>query len=241
MDYKIPEPVGNFDWGNLVVDLLASIDNLESLKKEINRTIREKLYLAYLWYLEYKDAPRDYLIDHDVSVEFYKSLFDDHTANELSDLYLGHLLQHAFVGGEIPKYDPYEIPGIRESPSEEFNSLFEKRNGRIYLKLKVDPPYFKPLESELNDLGLPDKEFYTTKEVCGVLDLHPDTFRYRVRKGIYPEPKNRAGDKRRFTYEESRRLFELQRRCRGRNIIQGNAEGWILGKFLSWIEIHGDG
>jgi hypothetical protein len=209
MDYKIPEPAGNVDWGNLAVDLLASIDNLESLRKKINQTIREKLYLAYLWYLKYKDTPKDYLIDHDVSVEFYKSLFDDPTANEPSDLYLGHLLQHAFVGGEIPKYNPYEIPGIHESPSKEYGNHFEERNGKRYIKLKIDPPYFKPLEPKLNDLGLPDKEFYTTKEVCGVLDLHPDTFRYRLRKGIYPEPKYKAGDKRRFTYEEAKEIIRI--------------------------------
>lgn len=67
----------------------------------------------------------------------------------------------------------------------------------------------KESESEPNDLGLPEKEFYTTKEVCGVLDLHPDTFRYRLRKGIYPEPKNWAGDKRRFTYDEVAEIVRI--------------------------------
>ena len=99
--------------------------------------------------------------------------------------------------------------GFHESPSKEYGNHFEERNGKRYIKLKIDPPYFKPLEPKLNDLGLPDKEFYTTKEVCGVLDLHPDTFRYRLRKGIYPEPKNRAGDKRRFIYEEVKEIIEI--------------------------------
>lgn len=202
MECDASEPVGNFEWGNFVVDLLASIDNLEFLKKKINQAIREKLYLAYLWYIKYKDTPKDYLIDHDVSVDFYKSLFDDPTANEPSELYQDHLLKQAFVDSEISKYNPSEIPRIYESPPKEHKSPFEERNGRRYIRLKVDPPFLKPMNPELNDLGLPDKEFYTTGDLFRLLDLHPDTFRYRLRSGIYPEAKNRSGDKRRFTYEE---------------------------------------
>lgn len=207
MDFKIPEPIGDFEWGNLVADLLAENDDLEALKKNISKSVREKLYLAHLWYLKYKDAPQDYLIDHDVSVEFYKSLFDDPTANEPSGLYLDHLLKQAFVGGEIPKYNPSEIPGIYESPSKEYKSPFEEIDGRFYITLKVDPPYHA--EPKLNELGLPIKEFYTTRDVCQVLDLHPDTLRYRLRKKIYPEPQNMAGDKRRFTMDEIKELIRI--------------------------------
>jgi len=63
--------------------------------------------------------------------------------------------------------------------------------------------------TQLNELGLPIKEFYTTRDVCEVLDLHPDTFRYRLRKGIYPEPKNMAGDKRRFTLDEIKEIIKI--------------------------------
>ena len=181
MECKIPEPIGDLEWGHLVVDLLATNDDLESLKKAINQAIKEKLYTACLWYLKYKDSPKDYLVDHDVGVDFYKSLFDDPTSNQPSELYLEHLLEQAFVGSEIPKYEPPQAPNF----SDYWESPFEEIDGRLYINLKVDPPYLKPLpEPKLNDIGLPDKEYYTTGDLCRLLDLHPDTFRYRLRSGL---------------------------------------------------------
>ncbi len=49
-----------------------------------------------------------------------------------------------------------------------------------YLKISVNPPYLKPPEPALNDLGLPTKEYYTTQDVCKILDIKPDTFRQRI-------------------------------------------------------------
>jgi len=199
MECNAPEPVGDFKWGNLVVDLLAGSDDLEALKNDIDQSVKKKLYLAYLWYQKYKDSPLDYLTDHDVSVDFYKSLFDDPTANQPSEPYLEHLLQHAIIGSDIPKYEP-PLPDSCKDP-------FEEIDGRLYIHLKVDPPF--PLISPLNDLGLPDKELYTTGDICRILDMHLDTFRYRLRSGIYPEPKQRAGDKRRFTKDEIKKIVQI--------------------------------
>jgi excisionase family DNA binding protein len=71
----------------------------------------------------------------------------------------------------------------------------------------VEPPYKKAPELPLNDLGLPVKPYYTTQDVCKVLGLHPDTFRHRLRKGNYPEPK-KIGGKRRFSESELKRLVK---------------------------------
>jgi hypothetical protein len=79
---------------------------------------------------------------------------------------------------------------------------------RTQIRVHIYPPY--PLKQPaLNELGLLQKEFYTTKDLCEILDLHPDTLRYRLRKGIYPEPKKRAGDKRRFTLDEIKELIKI--------------------------------
>lgn len=82
------------------------------------------------------------------------------------------------------------------------------------LEVTLPEPYLNILEPELNDLGLPEKEYYTTGDLCRLLDLHPDTFRYRIRAGIYPEAKKRLEDKRRFTYEE---VLEIVRITRARS------------------------
>ena len=73
--------------------------------------------------------------------------------------------------------------------------------------MKIDPPF--PLKSPLNDLGVPAKDLYTTGDICGLLNMHPDTFRYRLRVGIYSESKIRAGDKRRFTLDEVREIVRI--------------------------------
>lgn len=83
---------------------------------------------------------------------------------------------------------------------------------RHRLKVTLPEPYLKLPEAGLNELGLPDKEFYTTGDLCGLLNLHPDTFRYRLRKGIYPEPEKRAGDKRRFSYEEVLEMVRITKK-----------------------------
>jgi hypothetical protein len=39
--------------------------------------------------------------------------------------------------------------------------------------------------------------------------MHPDTFRYRLRTGKYPEPAQRNGDKRRFTLDEVAKIVRI--------------------------------
>ena len=96
---------------------------------------------------------------------------------------------------------PYKAP---EEIRREASILFgDPTHKTIQFNFKLDKPY--PLQipkSDLNELGLPEKELYTTADVCEVLGLHQDTFRYRLRTEIYPEPKKRSGDKRRFRKEE---------------------------------------
>lgn len=75
------------------------------------------------------------------------------------------------------------------------------------LKIPVNPPYLKPPKSVLNDLNLPIKNYYTTQDLCKVLNIKPNTFRYRIRTGNYPEPK-KVGGKRRFTEMEIQEILE---------------------------------
>jgi DNA-binding transcriptional MerR regulator len=56
---------------------------------------------------------------------------------------------------------------------------------------------------------LPKKEFNTTADICKILNLLPDTLRYRLRTGKYPEPQRKAGDKRRFTIDEVREIAKM--------------------------------
>lgn len=59
---------------------------------------------------------------------------------------------------------------------------------RLSIRIELDPPYpFRPPEPELTDDGIEDLEYFTTGQVCRILELHPDTFRYRLRAGIYSQ------------------------------------------------------
>ena len=79
-----------------------------------------------------------------------------------------------------------------------------------FLRIPVNPPYLRTYKPLINDLGLPEKEYYTTQDICKILNLLPDTFRYRLRTGKYPEPKKKAGDKRRFTIEEVKEIVRIE-------------------------------
>jgi hypothetical protein len=74
-------------------------------------------------------------------------------------------------------------------------------NYLISLKIPVNPPYFKRPKTPLNDLGLPIKQYYTTRDICKVLNIYPDTFHYRLKVGYYPEPR-KVGGKRRFSEQD---------------------------------------
>jgi len=85
-------------------------------------------------------------------------------------------------------------------------------NALIFLKIPVNPPYLTKPKPATNDLGLLKKNYYTTKDLCKVLKLKPDTFRYRLRKGYSPEPA-RMGGKRRFTDKEIRKIIRFASKC----------------------------
>lgn len=86
----------------------------------------------------------------------------------------------------------------------------DPHNFLTYLNIPVIPPYLKPPEAPINDLGLPVKEYCTTQDLCKVLNIKPDTLRYRFRKGYYPEPK-RVGGKRQFTEAELKDIINISK------------------------------
>jgi len=76
------------------------------------------------------------------------------------------------------------------------------------LFIPISPPYFKEPDPELNEFGLPVKDYYTTGDVCSILCLKPDSFRARIRSGYYPEP-IRVGHARKFNLDEIKTILEL--------------------------------
>ena len=84
----------------------------------------------------------------------------------------------------------------------------ENPNHLISINITVDPPYFKPPKMPMNDLLLPEKDYYMTRDVCKVLRIKPDTFRARIYAGHYPEY-GKIGVKRIFTLEEIRELIRI--------------------------------
>jgi len=75
------------------------------------------------------------------------------------------------------------------------------------LRITINPPYLKPPEAPLIDLGLPIKPNYTTQDICSILKIHPDTFRYRLRRGHDPESE-KVGGKRRFTIDQIKEILK---------------------------------
>jgi hypothetical protein len=77
-----------------------------------------------------------------------------------------------------------------------------------YLNIPVNPPYLKPLKTPKNELGLPNKPYYFTRDVCKVLNVSPDTFRARIYAGHYPEY-GKIGVKRIFTLDQIKELIRI--------------------------------
>ncbi|MFH1673719.1 MAG: helix-turn-helix domain-containing protein [Pseudomonadota bacterium] len=77
-----------------------------------------------------------------------------------------------------------------------------------YLRILVDPPYLKTPKPVINPLGLPVKPYYTTQDLCKVLNIVPDTLRYRFKAGYYPEP-GKVGNKRRFAEKDIRDIIKI--------------------------------
>lgn len=69
-------------------------------------------------------------------------------------------------------------------------------------------PHLRTPPKPLNSLGIPEKRYYRTTDVCSVLGIKPELFRYRLYTGKYPEfPRDRKG--RLFTPDDLRLLLEL--------------------------------
>jgi hypothetical protein len=63
----------------------------------------------------------------------------------------------------------------------------DPNNPLISFKITVKPPYFKEPELPKNDLGLPNKPYYTTQDVCKVLGLKPYTFQQRLYRRFFTQ------------------------------------------------------
>ena len=96
------------------------------------------------------------------------------------------------------------------------------------LRVKVVPPYLRALETPVNDLGLPEKDYYTTADVCKLLGISPDTFRYRMKQGYYPDVE-RVGGKRRFNEEEIREIIQRDKTAPlKRELITVSARSYLM-------------
>ena len=91
-----------------------------------------------------------------------------------------------------------ETAGVR------LRNLVPVAKSRLYcrnLNLRIPP---KPL----NLLGIPEKPCYRTADVCTVLGIKPELFRYRLYTQKYPEFE-RDGKGRLFSIEDLRTLIEI--------------------------------
>jgi len=89
----------------------------------------------------------------------------------------------------------------------------------ITLQLIIDPPYIKHPKVFINDLGLPDKKYYKTQDVCQILGVSGETFRARIRHGHYPEMPQ-IGGKRFYTYNDIKKLKMITRDLYKKKIIK---------------------
>jgi hypothetical protein len=75
------------------------------------------------------------------------------------------------------------------------------------IEITLEKPYRKDPPPKLNRLGIPEKNRYRTADVCTVLKISPDLFRWRILRGKYPEAKRDATG-RLFTLADIERLVE---------------------------------
>jgi hypothetical protein len=69
-------------------------------------------------------------------------------------------------------------------------------------------PYLRTPPISLNLLGIPEKPHYRTADVCALLGIKPELFRYRLYTGKYPEFK-RDGIGRLFNLEDLQLLMKF--------------------------------
>jgi len=60
------------------------------------------------------------------------------------------------------------------------------------------------------------KEYYTTGDICAVLNMKSDTFRARIRAGVYPEV-TKVGGRRRFSETETREIINITLKLKSQN------------------------
>ena len=84
----------------------------------------------------------------------------------------------------------------------------DSSNHLPFLRIPVIPPYLRHPDPLVNDLGLEQKDYYMTCDVCKVLRIKPDTFRQRIYRGYYPEFQ-KIGVKRIFTLEQIKELIKI--------------------------------
>ena len=77
-----------------------------------------------------------------------------------------------------------------------------------FLRITVNPPYLRHPDPLVNDLGLEQKDYYMTCDICKVLKIIPDTFRQRIYRGYYPEFQ-KIGVKRIFTLEQIKDIIKI--------------------------------
>jgi len=69
-------------------------------------------------------------------------------------------------------------------------------------------PYRKEPLLVLNNLGMPARSRYRTSDVCALLGISPDLFRWRILHGRYPEVE-RDGWGRVFTLADIERIIKV--------------------------------
>jgi hypothetical protein len=69
-------------------------------------------------------------------------------------------------------------------------------------------PYLRDPPKLLNRLGIPERNYYRTADVCALLGIRPDLLRYRFYTGRYPEVEQ-DGKGRRFSLADLCELLRL--------------------------------
>jgi hypothetical protein len=96
----------------------------------------------------------------------------------------------------------------RNSPTGRDSQFTDPNHKLIQLNINLKKSFQKEPDIKFNKFGIPVKGYYKTEDLCQILKIHPDTFRYRLRKRIYPDiPK--INGKRRFTLVDIENFIEL--------------------------------
>jgi hypothetical protein len=75
--------------------------------------------------------------------------------------------------------------------------------------ITLEKPYRREPPIKLNKFGIPENTRYRTADICAILGISPDLFRWRVLSGKYPEVK-KDGRGRLFTLEDIDMLIQIR-------------------------------